>query len=144
MTNHLLTAPDTVCSCGTCQGMCSKSRPCWGTPADMQKLIEAGYGDSLMGDWFSDLEGDIHLLSPALVGREGKMAPIIPIGKCTFFNSGKCDLHDFGLKPSEGKKIHCKMDPGTAWSIHMEVVEAWRTEEGRKLVKAWRPYDDED
>lgn len=90
----------TVCSCSQCQAQCHT--PCLGTPEDIEKLISAGYGDRLAITWWA--VGQIL----GLTDRPVKM--VQPIrednGWCTFFHDGKCELHDKGLKPTEGRLSH--------------------------------------
>lgn len=122
------------CSCEICVRMC-ETRPCWGTPEDIEKIINAGFGKRLMLDYWCDTP-DINLLCPAIVGYENKNAPFWPNGRCTFLNEkGLCELHDLGLKPTEGKvAIHGKKDEDT----HYEVAKTWKNEKGKILIKLWR------
>ena len=98
-----------ACACPACVAMC-QHRPCWPTPADAQRLGEAGYADRLMVDWWFDRDKSktIYLLTPAIVGREGGEAPAYPEGQCTFLaEAGLCRLHDPGLKPTEERIALC-------------------------------------
>ncbi len=84
------------CSCSRCQKMCQV--PCLGTPEDIERLVDAGYTDRLRPtDW----------LVGALVGiTDGPVSMIQPgteNGWCTFYHNGLCELHDKGLKPTEGR-----------------------------------------
>lgn len=106
---------ESVCQCDTCVSMCER-RPCWPLPDEAQKLIEAGYGPRLMRDWWCRWPDDVVILSPAIVGEEGKYAPVWPTGRCTFLTDNKkCELHDKGLKPFEGHVAH---HDGTESSLH--------------------------
>jgi hypothetical protein len=139
MTSKLETLKESECRCNICQSMCK--RPCWGTPDDIQKIIDAGYEDRLMKDfWGSSQEGNIYILSPALKGSESKASPFFPESElgCTFFDCGKCQLHNKKLKPTEGKLASCteseyKTDP----TVHELVALKWDTDKGRKMVKDW-------
>jgi Fe-S-cluster containining protein len=129
--------PDTTCACGQCQEMC-KNRPCWPTPDEAKKLIEAGYGSRLMDDYWVG-EPDIHLLCPAIKGFEGKGAPWSPYGKCTFLtDEGLCEIHH--MKPVEGRKAmhQGKYNNGihqavaVLWEYYDPFIEEWREKYGDK------------
>lgn len=89
-----------VCNCEKCQSQCHT--PCLGTPEDIMKLIEAGYGCRLASTmWVAGM-------IMGVTDRPVEMIQAIkePTGFCTFFHDGKCELHDLGLKPTEGKLSH--------------------------------------
>lgn len=127
------------CSCTKCVNMC-KQRPCWGTPNEMKNIRDAGFGNRLMNDYWveqpptndTDVYYDTLVESPAIVGYEGKEAPVRPVGRCTFLTEdNKCELHDLGLKPLEGRTaIH----DGTN-DARDHIVELWRAE-GRKIERS--------
>src|SRR5580658_5289718 len=129
--------PSTECSCRICRNMCK--RPCWGTPEDIEKLIEAGHGGKLMLDYYfnSPRENDhtTFLLAPALKGYEGKCAPYVPHTEagCTFWKYGKCVLHNNKLKPLGGKLAHHSQNN----MINEQVMSTWETDKGKYLVKQW-------
>lgn len=133
------------CSCETCQKKC-RERTCWPTPEEAQAIIRAGLGDRLMYDyWVGDASdgGDIGLLSPAIVGYEGKTAPFIPFGPCTFLTDDDlCELHDPGMKPIEGRLSSCK-DGETSQGLHWQVAELWNNAEGQAIVREWEKGIDE-
>lgn len=94
------------CQCDRCKRACNKTRPCWGTPKDILKIINAGYGKKLMLDWWGNMVGDeidFYMIVPAIKGYESYRAPIYPIGECTFYKDGLCELHNLKLKPLEGR-----------------------------------------
>lgn len=125
----------TQCQCDICVSMCVH-RPCWGTPEDAQKIIDAGLGGRLMLDWWSDSPQDIYILSPAIIEWEGRSAPFWPTGRCTFLTKdNKCELHELGLKPTEGKLAICDKDPDY---LHRDVAMTWNNRKGRNLIKTWR------
>lgn len=86
----------TECSCARCQQMCRV--PCLGTPEDIEKLVDAGYADRLKPtEWMVACliglaDAPISMVQPETVN-----------GWCTFYHNGLCELHDKGLKPTEGK-----------------------------------------
>lgn len=117
----------TECSCERCKNQCRT--PCLGTPEDIDRLIKAGYGDRLaLTLWRAGL----------LIGCTNKIIKLVaPIqednGWCTFRTSdGLCELHDKGLKPTEGKLTHhsnllrVRPDRNLTWLI----------------VKEWLPYQE--
>jgi hypothetical protein len=89
------------CKCNTCKSQCKF--PCIGTPEDMVKIIGAGYSNRVgIVNWdiariFGVHDSDIEMISP-LHDKEK--------GSCTFFTNGLCELHEKGIKPTEGKLSH--------------------------------------
>lgn len=142
MSNPLETLKETECSCKRCRAMCK--RPCFGTPEDIQKIIDAGFGDRLMLDHHCgiDPDNDVSLLCPALKGSESKNAPFVPSSEqgCTFWKYGKCELHKLKLKPIVGRLAHHgnPNDPvGAENTLSDYVSEMWNTAEGKRLVSSW-------
>ena len=112
------------CDCKRCQSMCYT--PCCGTPEEIEKIMEAGYGDRLcLDDWPGEVT-DIH---PALKGYEGGFAPYSVSTKegCTFWKEGKCELHDKGLKPLGGKYAHHAMTAEEWEKIKPYLQKKWST-----------------
>lgn len=117
-------------------------RPCWGMPEDIQKLIDAGYSNRLMLDyWVGDHYehgGNIEILCPALKGFENGHAPWMPRDErgCTFWNHLElCDLHDKDLKPFEGKMA---MHDKESSQYHQQVAMAWNNPEAQQIVQKWK------
>lgn len=133
MSNPMKKFKEVVCSCKTCVKMC-EHRPCWGTPEEIKKIIDAGYGSRLMMDyWVGVGEEDTDVPSPAIVGYEGRRAPFIPQGRCTFLNAENlCELHDKGLKPLEGRVADCKS--GSSNSVHRFCAASFDSDEGREVA----------
>jgi len=130
---------ESQCSCPTCVGSC-EHRPCWPTPEEAQKIIDAGFGNRLMRDYWSGdgTDGnDIQLLSPAIVGYEGKVTPWWPEGHCTFLKKGLCQLHDLGLKPLEGRITDCSGKDQNG--IHKYVALTWNNEEAQQKANNFFP-----
>ena len=135
-----MTGNQRSCTCDQCKNMCR--RPCWPTPTEAKRLIEAGFANKLMLDWWSAPD-NIYILAPASVGRECKKAPFNPASNwCVFYNNlGLCDLHDKNLKPYEGRVA--SHDIGTG--VHKDVALMWDTKEAKDLVGAWsKEYLEED
>lgn len=129
-----------ACACAACQFDCQM--PCWGTPSDVQALIDAGYGARLTLELWTKTP-KVEFLTPALKGFEGKRAPRTPYSRagCTFWTDARlCEVHDAGLKPLEGKMSHHhpalkKVD---GMKLRRWIAEQWDTDEGRALVAAWK------
>lgn len=87
------------CNCIKCQSQCRV--PCLGTPDDILKLIKAGYIDKL--------KITLWCVGVAL-GEFPVPIPMVQIEQtdtgCVFFKNGLCELHDLGLKPTEGRLSH--------------------------------------
>jgi hypothetical protein len=134
-----------ACACNECKGYCY--RPCWPTPADARRLIDAGYGERLMLDWWVSSPDDVELLCPASPGCEGSRAPEVsmfdffsggdPFRGCVFQDgNGLCGLHAPNLKPTEGRLAH-HTDDGSL-NVHEAVAALWDTDEGRAVVAEWK------
>lgn len=129
---------ETICNCQECIEMC-KDRPCWGTPAEVKRIIKCGFEKRLMLDyWIGDgpNNADIFILSPAIKSYETKPAPFWPKGTCTFLiNNGKCEIHDLKLKPLEGRIANHRYSQK---SLHKKVAMTWNNKKAQALVEAWR------
>jgi hypothetical protein len=134
---ELLKIPTTECSCKRCNEMCSNSRPCWGTPSEIKRLIENGYAGRLMEDYYEGelAEGYVPVVSPALVGNEGRRARFWPIGQCTFFKDIECEIHH--LKPIEGR-IGDHSNSTSSSEIHFSIMKLWDSPEGEIVAEIWR------
>jgi len=110
---------ETECSCDICKSMCKKC-PCMGTPADIQKIIDAGLKEKLILNFWPDPKNESMPLP--------SVAPILTKKGCIFHDQrGLCELHDRGLKPTEGKlAIHNLLDDG----LRRAVAYTWISEEG--------------
>ena len=120
-----------------CVAMC-QHRPCWPTPEDARRLIEAGHADQLMVDWWFDRDQNktIYLLTPAIIGRESGEAPAHPEGQCTFLDkAGLCRLHDSGLKPTEGRIALC--NHRTPHDLHEQIARTWGDDQAQALIDRW-------
>lgn len=89
-----------ACRCTSCRNQCKRA-PCLGTPQDIWALIEAGYEDKLaVTAWCVGMA----------VGKLPFPIPMVQVihtsDGCVFFQNGLCELHDRGLKPTEGRLSH--------------------------------------
>lgn len=117
------------CSCEKCRSLCHT--PCLGTPDDIEKLIQAGYGDRLeVTHW------GVGILAGVTDKVIGMLQPRLePNGWCTFRRAdGLCELHDKDLKPLEGKLASCAPRP-VGWSIHKDftwlIAQTWLPLQGQ-------------
>ena len=124
-----------ACNCPECVSMCER-RPCWGTPEEIAELIAQGYGGRMMRDYWADyLDGDIPVISPAIVGHENKSAPFWPTGRCAFLTKdNKCELHNTGAKPREGRLA---MHEEGESNRHKETAQMWDNDAAREIVEKW-------
>lgn len=114
------------CRCQLCQKQCATTS-CLGTPDDVQKLIDAGFA--------RDLEKFV-FISPYAGNERIHMYRIKnnPDGSgCSFFKNRLCELHDAGLKPTEGvlanhKRKASDVKPGGGNSVALLVARTWDTE----------------
>jgi hypothetical protein len=110
------------CSCDKCKDMC-RHCPCIGTPIDMLRLIDAGYIDKLeFTYWAAGLNYGIEATR--------MITPVkLPWGPCAFLTEdGLCELHDKGLKPTEGKLVthNSKLADNPDKVIPFAVAKSWR------------------
>lgn len=125
----------TECDCDKCSRMCTA--PCCGTIEDMQNLIDAGYGNRLMLDDWPD---DNDIIKPAMKGHEGGKAPwdVRTEEGCTFWKDGKCELHQSGLKPTQGKLAHHDNDYFQLKEIENFISDSWGKDEAKEFIEKWK------
>lgn len=111
------------CTCDKCKNMCKV--PCIGTPKDIEAIIDAGYADRLKETMW---------MVGYLAVKEKPIAMIQPTEKdgwCAFRRpDGLCELHDRGLKPTEGVLASCKM-------IEEDNVPTYETSVLRAVANEW-------
>lgn len=122
----------TECSCPVCRMQCRV--PCLGTPTDIRKLIEAGYKDRLAPTlWLTGMyAGQIKFPVPMVQPVRGED------GWCAFFRNGLCELHERGLKPTEGKLSHHTIREDNfdfSRSLAWNVAKTWLDESGTKDIE---------
>lgn len=122
---------ETFCKCTTCKLMCKQS-PCFSTPEEAVKLIQAGYQNRLAISIYADQETGEHF--PAVTGHFTKE------NGCVFQDEyGYCELHGTGLKPMEGRLAHHSMEDD---GLRLHVARLWHTPEGLEVIKNF-PTDDQ-
>lgn len=111
------------CTCDKCKNMCKV--PCIGTPKDIEAIIDAGYADRLKETMW---------MVGYLAVKEKPIAMIQPTEKdgwCAFRQpDGLCELHDRGLKPTEGVLASCKV-------IEEDNVPTYETSVLRAVAHEW-------
>lgn len=126
------------CSCEKCQSQCRRA-PCLGTPADILKLIDAGYAHKLAPtEWATGL----------FIGKLNHTIGMIQVRKsnhgCVFFENGLCQLHDLNLKPTEGRlSYHTIMQENFDFdkSLTWQVAKTWESDENpRDVLKVFVRY----
>lgn len=112
-----------ACNCQTCNKQCTTA-PCLGTPEDIEKLIDAGYGSRIKETiWASGMM--LGIINFPIIMYQAEMKS----SGCTFFKDGLCELHDRGLKPTEGKLSHHTVrvisDPNKhlSWAVAKEWID---------------------
>lgn len=111
------------CTCDKCKNMCKV--PCIGTPKDIEAIIDAGYADRLKETMW---------MVGYLAVKEKPIAMIQPTEKdgwCVFRRpDGLCELHDRGLKPTEGVLASCKV-------VEEDNVPTYETSVLRAVAHEW-------
>lgn len=121
------------CSCALCQSMCHT--PCLGTPEDIEKLVDAGYADRLV-----PTEWGVGMIV-GLISRPIYMLQADTVnGWCTFYHNGLCELHDRGLKPTEGQLAH-HTDPiihgnqPTSLNVAWLIAKEWMKDSNLPIIE---------
>lgn len=111
------------CACDKCKNMCKV--PCIGTPKDIEAIIDAGYADRLK---------ETMCMVGYLAVKEKPIAMIQPTKKdgwCAFRQpDGLCELHDRGLKPTEGVLASCKV-------VEEDDIPTYETSVFRAVAHEW-------
>ncbi len=138
-----MTKQSCTCSCKECQEMC-EVYSCLPSPEEAKTLIQAGHGSRLMLDTRYDpvlLSGSrTFVLLPAVSGYECQVAPRqLGTADCTFFTKDRlCEIHE--CKPTEGRIMTHGMSEDDLMEVRkamQPVVNAWKSEEGRKISDDW-------
>jgi hypothetical protein len=96
---------------------------CLPTPAEVKALVDAGYRDRLAFYQKDPTSDAVGVIAPKLVGAGVGVQRKRVGAPCTFYLNGKCELHELGLKPLEGRLAHHlrKTD-----SVTMAVAMYWK------------------
>lgn len=112
------------CKCQKCKQQCKT--PCLGTPEDILRLINAGYKERLAIThwWVGIARGKLDFPVIMIQARQEEN------GYCTFYHDGLCELHDLGLKPTEGRLSHhsitkenFKFGKSLSWNVAKEWMD---------------------
>ncbi len=131
---HLETQPMS-CNCEKCKQMCQRV-PCLGTPHDILALIEAGYIDKVCyTEWaagiiFRFIKRPIPMVQLKSTGSNVN-------GCCICYHDGKCELHENGLKPTEGKLSHHEVSAKELlpqYNLSFQVAIEWVKEENFGII----------
>lgn len=120
------------CKCQLCKKQCATA-PCLGTPEDIEKIIDAGYGSKVFPtDWAAGIAMGINTDIIEMYQLEQTETG------CIFFKDGLCGLHESGLKPTEGKLSHHshKLETFTkAKSLSWNVAKEWLDPTNAETIK---------
>ena len=124
------------CKCQKCKQQCKT--PCLGTPEDILRLIKAGYKERLaMTHWWVGIaRGKLDFPVIMIQARQEEN------GYCTFFHDGLCELHDLGLKPTEGRLSHhsitkenFKFGKSLSWNVAKEWMDMRNGEIVEEIIR---------
>lgn len=136
--NILNNYPTNECSCKECREMCI--RPCWGTPEEISILLDLGFAELMMLDYWEEDDWRCEIVCPAENGKEGDYAGFIPWNGCVLQDdNGLCKIHNI-CKPIEAR-LHTHIGNEFSWdtiSTHERVMNSWRSQEGLNVVKRWK------
>lgn len=126
-----------ACKCEVCRNQCRT--PCLGTPDDILRLIEAGHQDKLavtywcVGMFLGRLNYPIVMVQAIM--RDD--------GWCIFYHDGLCELHDKGLKPTEGRLSHHSLSQEN-YSLTYHVAKEWLEKDNipviEKIFSYWNVF----
>ena len=124
------------CKCQKCKQQCKT--PCLGTPEDILRLIKAGYKERLAIThwWVGIARGKLDFPVIMIQARQEEN------GYCTFFHDGLCELHDLGLKPTEGRLSHhsitkenFKFGKSLSWNVAREWMDMRNGEIVEEIIR---------
>lgn len=124
------------CKCQKCKQQCRT--PCLGTPEDILRLIKAGYKERLAIThwWVGIARGKLDFPVIMIQARQEEN------GYCTFFHDGLCELHDLGLKPTEGRLSHhsitkenFKFGKSLSWNVAKEWMDMRNGEIVEEIIR---------
>lgn len=118
------------CKCQLCKMQCHT--PCLGTPEDIERIIDAGYSDKLAATYW--VAGMVMRVVDFPVPM---IQPVASEDYCAFFQNGLCELHDKGLKPTEGRLSHHSISLDNfkpSKSIAWNVAKEWLIEENADVI----------
>lgn len=118
-------------------------RPCWGTVNDFKKIIDNGFAEYLMIDYYIDKKINNGKLFYFLSGANSELnmcskADFNPMGRCMLLKEDKCLVHCF--KPILGAYTCCKSNDLAEINNEIKhvILKTWLTEEGKNLIEYWK------
>lgn len=119
------------CNCLKCKTMCLSS-PCFPTPEEVIRLQKLGFGSDLMFTMFMNPETfEIY----SLVAPKSTEFMDGIINQCTFHTKdGLCELHELGLKPTEGRLANHNQPHSATVTLRVAICETWKGEIAEKLL----------
>lgn len=128
------------CTCPECVEMC-RTYPCMPTVIEAYRLIQAGYSDRLMlKAWPAPHDATLIILGlcPAIVGLEKSVGPLkTHQGPCTFLKNDRCEIHNLGLKPAEGRFATHATSSEQEGKFMVHIMKTWATIDGVNLLMEW-------
>lgn len=124
------------CKCQKCKQQCKT--PCLGTPEDILRLINAGYKERLAIThwWVGIARGKLDFPVIMIQARQEEN------GYCTFYHDGLCELHDLGLKPTEGRLSHhsitkenFKFGKSLSWNVAKEWMDMRNGDTVQEIIR---------
>lgn len=124
------------CKCQKCKQQCKT--PCLGTPEDILRIISAGYKERLAIThwWVGIARGKLDFPVIMIQARQEEN------GYCTFYHDGLCELHDLGLKPTEGRLSHhsitkenFKFGKSLSWNVAKEWMDMRNGDTVQEIIR---------
>lgn len=124
------------CKCQKCKQQCKT--PCLGTPEDILRIINAGYKERLAIThwWVGIARGKLDFPVIMIQARQEEN------GYCTFYHDGLCELHDLGLKPTEGRLSHhsitkenFKFGKSLSWNVAKEWMDMRNGDTVQEIIR---------
>lgn len=114
------------CACDECKQMC-KTMSCLPTPSEALAIVDHGFLDKLQPvNWNAGAKHGFPMTELYMPKFDAEK------GCCVFFtDDGLCQLHDLGLKPTEGRLANCKSEsvPADKFPLAYVVAGTWRSPE---------------
>ena len=135
------------CKCRLCKMQCRT--PCLGTPQDILRLMDAGYTDRLyVTEWAAGIMlGVTNEIVLMIQAEQVGGSDLDPNAHCTFFHDGLCDLHNLGLKPTEGRLSHhsqridnFKRNRSISWAVAQEWLSPDNADVVAEVFRRYQEY----
>lgn len=123
------------CSCERCREAC-ENVPGMFHPAEAMLAIAAGHAKRLVPHLL--IRTGITVIAPGAYHPEiGERYGHQRIGRCTFLDAGKCELHHTGFKPIECREARLCAPRRMTDEEADRFDKLWDTPEGEAALKAW-------